>query len=94
MEPPNGNPPPKGPEIRFKATLPFKFKDKPNRFYRAINLKGFFGFVPETIIVEKVPGRNNTIIVKAIMSPEALEKENKLKEAILRAKPKILRPGK
>ena len=76
--------PNKQPDIRVKSTPPFKLKDQNiRRRWQAINLKKQFGFVPETIIVEKVHGRNNVLIVRAVMTEEALKEERiKKMEAI------------
>lgn len=77
--------PKKEPDIRVKSTPPFKLKDqKLRRRWQAINLKKQFGFVPETIIIEKVHGRNNVIIVRAIMTKEAI-KEEKIRRKNLKA---------
>ena len=92
MKPPNGTKEPEGPEIRFRTTLPFKLKDRPRqRNYQAIHLVKQFGFTPEVIIIEKVIGKNNAFMVRAILTPEEVEKEKKLKEAELaKEEPKII----
>lgn len=73
----------KQPEIRVKTTPAFKLKDRvPRRRYQAIHLKKQFGFVPEVIIIEKVHGRNNVFIVRAVMTPEEIKKENKRKKEL------------
>jgi len=78
----NNGIPKKNTEVRVKNTPPFKLKDKNGRFYKAIHLKNQFGFVPEVIIVEKVKDKHDTIIVRAVMTPESTEKENKMREAL------------
>lgn len=64
--------------VRFKSTRPFKLKDKPHRQGVVFNLREVFGFLPETIVVEKVRGSNNAIFVRAILTPEEIEKEEKI----------------
>lgn len=54
-------------ETKIISTPAFKLKDKPHRQYMAINLKGNFGFVPDTIIVEKVKGLHDTMVVHAVV---------------------------
>lgn len=71
-------------DIRVKNTPIFKLKDKPNRQYQGIHLMKQFGFIPETIIIEKVRGMNNGLIVRAVMTEEAIKKE----DAILKVKSK------
>jgi len=74
----NKEPKKKQPEIRVKTTPAFKLKDKtPRRRWQGIHLKKAFGFIPEVIIIEKVWGRNNTFIVRAVMTPEEQKKEKK-----------------
>ena len=77
----------KNAEVRARSTLPVKLKDKDKRHYFPIHLKQMFGFIPEMLIVEKVRGKNNTIVVRAIMTPEEIKKEDKLKAKL---KPKII----
>ena len=68
----------KEPEIRVRSTPEFKLKDRPpKRRAQPINLKNQFGFIPEVIIIEKVWGKNNRMIVRAVLTPEELEKEDK-----------------
>lgn len=62
-------------DIEVVTTPAFKLKDKAGRRYQAINLQSQFGFIPETIIIEKVPGHTNTLIVRAIV-PLPVEKKN------------------
>lgn len=77
----------KQPDIRVKSTPPFKLKDKtPRRRWQAINLKKQFGFIPEVIIIEKVWGRNNALIVRAVLTPEEIKKEDKMRAKFEKAK--------
>lgn len=62
--------------IRVKNTAPFKLKDTQNRQYMVIPFKEVFKFIPETIIVEKVRGSNNTIFVRAVMTDAEIKKED------------------
>ena len=84
----------KTPDIRVRTSHPFKLKDKDKRHYIPIHLEKMFGFVPEVIIVEKIPGKNNTMIVRAVMTEEEIKKEDKLKKMLVEKKPKIILPGK
>ena len=69
--------PKKEPEIRVKTSKVFKLKDRPGRNYQGVHLVKTFGFVPEIVIVEKVRGRNNALMVRAVLTKEELEKEKK-----------------
>lgn len=62
--------------IRVKNTAPFKLKDTQNRQYMVIPFKEVFKFIPETIIVEKVRGSNNTIFVRAVLTEDEIKKED------------------
>ena len=71
----------KEPEIRVRSTPEFKLKDRPpKRRAQPIKLKNQFGFIPEVIIIEKVWGKNNRMIVRAVLTPEEIEKEDKRRE--------------
>lgn len=72
--------PPKAPDIRVKNTPVFKLKDKPRRKFVAINLQHEFGFIPETIIIEKIHGMSNTFVVRAILTPEEMKKDDERKK--------------
>lgn len=65
--------------VRVKTTPPFKLKDKQGRNWQGINLLKQFGFLPETIIVEKLPGVTNGLIVRAVLTPEEIAKEDQVK---------------
>jgi hypothetical protein len=71
--------------IRVKSTPSFKLKDDPKRQYIPINLKKLFGFLPETIIIEKVHGQNNRMIVRAVLTEEEIKKEDTLRKKVLEA---------
>lgn len=55
------------PRVELKSTVPFKLKDKNDRGWKAFNLKSQFGFIPETVVISKVMGRNNEIIFSAVL---------------------------
>jgi len=63
------------PEIPVKSTPPIKFKDKPGRGGIEINFRRDFGFIPSSIIIQKVHGKNNTIIVSAPKFKEMIKAE-------------------
>lgn len=63
-------------QIPIRSMQPVKFKDKPTRGGIKINLKGTFGFVPEEILVQKVHGKSNTVVISAII-PEKVKKNVK-----------------
>ena len=88
--------PAKDTEVRVKNTPPIKLKDRPKRAYFAIQLKKQFGFIPEIIIIEKVQGANNTFVVRAIMTPKEIKKENRRKKELEKEKnkSKIILPVK
>ena len=51
---------------QFINSPPFKLKDKPTRYFQVINFKSLYGFVPNIIVIEKVRGVNNLLIVRAV----------------------------
>ena len=64
-------------DIRVKSTPEFKLKDFPRaRAWQGIMLKKQFGFVPDVIIIEKVHGKNNRIVVRAVLTEEEIKKED------------------
>ena len=63
--------------IRVRTTPKFKLKDKPGRQYVKLNFMNVFGFKPEMIIIEKIKGSNNTMIVRAVLTPEEIVLEDK-----------------
>ena len=56
----------KQPKVETISTVPFKLKDKNDRGWKAFHLKSQFGFVPEIVVVSKVNGKNNIMILHAI----------------------------
>ena len=65
----------KQPEIRVKSSPPFKLKDRPNRQFVRIRLSDF-GFMPEEIIIYKVPNSNNKFVINAILTPDEIKKQD------------------
>ncbi|KKR98914.1 MAG: hypothetical protein UU51_C0035G0004 [Microgenomates group bacterium GW2011_GWC1_41_20] len=62
--------------LRVRSSAPFKLKDRPGRNFMPIHLLKNFGFVPEIIIIEKVRGESNRLIVRAVLTPEEIKKED------------------
>ena len=65
------------PMMKVQSTPPIKLKDKAGRDGIKLNLKKDFGFIPEEIIIQKVYGGNNKIVVSAIVPEMVLQKEEK-----------------
>lgn len=65
-------------ELLVVPTPAFKLKDRPaDRQFQPIHLKSQFGFIPETIIVEKVFGSHDKIIIKAVLTEEKIKEYKK-----------------
>jgi hypothetical protein len=62
-------------KMQVMQLRPPKFKDKGNRSRVIINLKNAFGFIPEIMIIDKVPDENNKIIISAVLPPEMAERD-------------------
>jgi hypothetical protein len=69
----------------IKSTVPFKLKDKNDRWKIVFDLKEQFGFLPEKIVIAKLKGKNNTLVMGAFLTPEEIKK-NQVKE-VIKAKP-------
>lgn len=65
-------------QIKVRNTTVFKLKDKVHRQYVVINMMRSFGFKPDEIIIEKVHGEANKMIVRAILTKEELDKEQEM----------------
>lgn len=65
----------KKPMLQVKSTPQIKLKDKMGRGGIQFNFMRDFGFIPEEIVIQKVQGRNNCIVVSAILPKPILEKE-------------------
>lgn len=63
--------------IQVRQLRPIKLKDKAGRARITLHLKNTFGFVPETLIIEKIHRENNTIRISAALTEEELKKEKK-----------------
>lgn len=63
-----------GEGIRVRRSPEFKLKDDPRRNLQVLHLKDF-GFVPETIIIERV--RGNWFTVNAVLTENELKKEKR-----------------
>lgn len=62
--------------LRVRTSPPFKLKDKAGRNFKVLRLRDF-GFLPETIIIEKVPRESNTLVIRAVLTEEEIKKEDK-----------------
>jgi hypothetical protein len=60
-----------GNQLQLRSTKPIKLKDRPGRGGLMIDLQATFGFIPKRIIVQKVHGENNKIVVSAVKEAEA-----------------------
>ncbi len=75
-------------KVSFKTVNagPYKFKDKQGRDAILFDLEKVFGFLPRRLIISKVLGMNNTIMVGAI-------KESQLDtDKVIASKPTIFVP--
>lgn len=66
----------KEPMLPVRQYPKFKFKDRPNRNRIIIDFKKSLGFLPERIILDKVMGENNAIVLSAILTDEEIKHEN------------------
>lgn len=69
------------------STPEFKLKDHPSaRQIQMIDLRYMFGGIPDLIAIQKVPGKNNKIMVKAFVPKKAkkLSEKELLKRAGLK----------
>ena len=64
------------PSVRVKNLPPIKLKDKNHRKYVEINFMKIFGFIPETVIIEKVQGENNTFRFHVVLTEAEIKKED------------------
>lgn len=75
MQNSNRDPVPDMSNVQVIASPRIKFKDKAGRGGVVFDLKKDFGFVPDRIIIQKVHGQSNTVVVSAVLTPEMLKKE-------------------
>ena len=62
--------------MKVKSTPAFKLKDKDKKNAIRINLIKTFGYPVEEIVIEKIRGENNMLIVSALV-PEDIEVKKK-----------------
>lgn len=76
MDKPIGDSPVAGPDktIPVKSSPVIHLKDKAGRNVVGIDFGYHFGFMPERILIEKMPGQNNRIRVHAVLPAEKKEK--------------------
>ncbi len=65
---------PKKKKLKMLRAGPYKFKDKEGRNTLMINFETVYGFNPDTIIIEKVKGENNTFFISAVKPSNGEEK--------------------
>lgn len=68
------------PKVSTMSTGEIKLKDKPGRGGIQLDCMQTFGFLPEFIIVQKVQGRNNAIVVSAVIPEKILKTEGDKKK--------------
>ena len=54
------------PKIAVKQLPPIKLKDKMGRNRIVLKMKEVFGFIPETLVIDKIRGENNKILISAV----------------------------
>lgn len=57
-------------DYEIQTTPRFKLKDSKKRLFQIIDLNQWFTKQPELISIEKVPGLNNTFVVRAFIPKE------------------------
>lgn len=63
--------------LRVRKSIKFRLHDQ-DRPYIPIVFKRDFGFVPDAIIIEKIPQISNTFVVLAVLTKEEAKKEDDL----------------
>lgn len=53
-------------EIKIRTTEPIKLNNRGAKEY-LLDMQDVFGFVPTQIIIKKLPEKNNTIVIGAIV---------------------------
>lgn len=81
----------KVPMLKVQQTKPIKLKDQFGRGGLEFNLREVFGFLPDIIVISKVEGRNNVIVVSAVVPDRVLLQEEK--DAKKRKKDKTVDKG-
>ena len=69
------------PKIPVMKTPEIKFKDKPGKGGIQIIFMRDFGFIPSSIIIQKIHGRNNAIVVSAPKPQSMIRAEELAAEA-------------
>lgn len=72
--------------LQVRSLRPIKLKDKNGRHTLRINMKETFGFVPDEIVIQKVQGQNNHIVVSAVLTEEEIAREKKAIDELTRKK--------
>lgn len=62
--------------LRVRFSPWFKLKRKYGKHFMAVDLKTAFGFMPETLIIERETSRSNVVRVCAVLTPEEIKKED------------------
>ena len=75
----------KFPTIPVVKTPPIKLKDKPGRGGIQIVFKRDFGFAASSVIIQKVHGKNNTIVVSAPKPKSMIKAEEQAAETEIAA---------
>ena len=78
-------------ELQVCKLKPIRLKDVERPFVPII-FERDFGFIPEAIIIEKVPEISNTFVINAVLTKEELERLKKEEE--LKVKEKIKKINK
>lgn len=76
-------------EFRVRSTPQIKIKARMGKNIVALKLRETFGFLPEAIIIEKPLNENNRIIVRALLTPEEIKKEDKRRAEHKKAREKF-----
>lgn len=79
----------KNKDYPVKKTLPIRFSDKVGKDVIIFDFKKIFGFLPEKIILQKVLGQKNLIVLCAVLTDEELKKEEEQRKATLMAQTPI-----
>jgi hypothetical protein len=61
--------------LDVRSTIPFKLKDKEGRNLYMIDLYETFKFFPKKILIKKVPGQNNVVVISAVLEPGIVEEK-------------------
>lgn len=84
---------PKKNPVRTRTTAAFKLKDR-NKPFIVVDLMQQFGFIPERIVVEKVQGKHNTMVLRGILTEEEIKKEDVIIKKLEEVKKEPKQTGK